>query len=153
MPAPLSATLGVRAPMDAPWWANQMAAGSVSRSASRPWGLIASMFHALFNSGGSRRRTSAWRQRSGTCIQSVSIRKRRWAVMYWNVLARGPGPLERIMGGSGARFRRPHPPSHGARRGRMISASVAGRVLKKVRRLTKPLQAAASVVGASVGGC
>jgi hypothetical protein len=34
----------------------------------------------------------------------------------------------------------------------MIKASVAGRVLKKVRRLAKPLQAAASVVGASAGG-
>ena len=62
--------------------------------------------------------------------------------MYWYVLARWSGPLERIMVGIGAWFRRPQPWSQGAGRGRMVSASVAGRVLKKVRRLAKPLQAA-----------
>ena len=64
--------------------------------------------------------------------------------MYWYVLARWSGPLERIMVGIGAWFRRPQPWSQGAGRGRMA------RVLKKVRRLAKPLQAAASVVGAIV---
>ena len=71
--------------------------------------------------------------------------------MYWYVLARGPGPLERCMGGRGARCRRPQPESHGVGRVGMISAGVAGRVLKKVRRLVKPLHGPASVVGAPRG--
>ena len=37
--------------------------------------------------------------------------------MYWYVLALWWGPLERIMGGIGAWFRRPHPGSQGASRG------------------------------------
>ena len=73
--------------------------------------------------------------------------------MYWYVLALCWGPRERIMVGMGAGCRRPQPGSQGEGRGRMrVGTSPTGMVLKKVLRLANPLHAAASVVGAAVGG-